>query len=115
MKFAILVAIVNSEIEERAIEVARQTGAGGVTIVPARGMGDPERKTFLGLTYQGNQTILIYVLEKKLALQILKALNRELKLNTDSRGIVFTLPLEHLAGIDLRQLHKFENQIKQDI
>ena len=115
MKFAVLVAILADDLEERALDVARQAGAAGVTILDARGIGAQEKKTFFGLTYEGSQSVLVFVLEKKLSLTVLKRLTVELDLKNDSRGVVFTLPLEHIAGIDTWQIERFEQRIKDDI
>jgi nitrogen regulatory protein PII len=115
MKFALLVAIVAENLEEKAIDVARQAGAGGMTILSARGTGVEEKKTFFGLTYQGSQTMLVCILEKKLALSVMKALTDDLELKTHSKGVVFTIPLEHLAGIDTRQIESFAEQIRDNI
>jgi hypothetical protein len=115
MKFSVLVAILAEELEEQAIDVARRSGAGGVTILGAKGIGAKEKKTFFGLTVEGSQSVLVFVLEKKLSVQVLKNLSLELDLQTSSRGVVFTLPLEHIAGIDLTQIHQFEDRIKDEI
>jgi nitrogen regulatory protein PII len=115
MKFALLVAIVAEELEEKAIDVAKEAGAAGMTILNARGIGVEEKKTFFGLTYQGSQTVLVCVLEKKLSLVVMKALTDDLELKTHSKGVVFTVPLEHLAGIDHRQIESFTEQILDNI
>ncbi|AUL99323.1 MAG TPA: transcriptional regulator [Pseudothauera hydrothermalis] len=115
MKFSALVAILADDLEEKALDVARAAGAAGVTILDARGIGAQEKKTFFGLTYEGSQSVLLFVLEKKLSLTVLKRLTAELDLKNDSRGVVFTLPLEHIAGIDTQQIERFEQRIKDDI
>jgi hypothetical protein len=115
VKFSVLVAILAEDLEERAIEVARRSGAAGVTILGGRGIGATEKKTFFGLTYEGSQSVLVFVLEKKLSLTVLKNLCRELDLRNHSRGVIFTIPLEHIAGIDMKQIQQFEAHIQQDI
>lgn len=115
MKFAVLVAILAEDLEEKAIDIAKGAGAGGVTLLDARGIGAKEKKTFFGLTYEGSQTVLICVLEKKLSLAVMKALTVELDLAHHSKGVVFTVPLDHIAGIDTRQLESFEEHIREDI
>ncbi|MBK1672431.1 transcriptional regulator [Ectothiorhodospira shaposhnikovii] len=115
MKFAVLVAILADNLEEKAIDVAKQAGAGGVTIVDARGIGAKEKKTFFGLTYEGSQSVLLMVLEKKLSLAVMKALRDELDLKSHSHGVVFTVPLEHIAGIDMRQIEQFEDRLKDEL
>lgn len=115
MKFALLVAIVAEELEDKAIAVAREAGAGGMTLMGARGTGAEEKKTFFGLTYQGSQTVMICILEKNLSLAVMKALTEDLELKTHSQGVVFTVPLEHIAGIDTRQIESFAEQIRDNI
>jgi len=115
VKFSVLVAILADELEEQAIDVAKESGAGGVTILDARGLGAKEKKTFFGLTYEGSQSVLVFVLEKRLSRAVMKSLTRELNLEADSRGVVFTLPLEHIAGIDMGQITLFEEKLKDDI
>jgi len=115
MKFAVLVAIVAEDLEEKAIDSAKKAGAGGVTLLDARGIGAKEKKTFFGLTYEGSQSVLICVLEKKLSLRVMKALTVELELAKHSKGVVFTVPLDHIAGIDTSQIESFEERIKDEI
>lgn len=115
MKFSVLVAILAEDLEERAIDAAKAAGAGGVTILGARGIGAEEKKTFFGLTYEGSQSVLLYLLEKKLSVRVMKRICAELDLKNNPHGVVFTLPLEHLAGIDLAQISQFEARMKDDL
>ncbi|AEY01882.1 hypothetical protein GU3_10630 [Oceanimonas sp. GK1] len=121
MKFSLLVAIVPEELEQTCIDAAKGAGAGGVTILSGRGIGTSSKKTFFGLTYEGSQSILLMVLEKNLSLHVLKAIQTELtttpadKQEGASKGVVLTLPLEHLGGIEAAQLEQFERFIKDDI
>lgn len=115
MKFAALVVIVADDLQDRVLDSAKSAGAGGVTILDARGIGAREKKTFFGLTYEGSQSVLVFVLEKKLSVRVLKQINRDLDLANTSKGVAFTLPLEHIAGIDPAQIRSFEDQIRDDI
>ncbi|EXJ10130.1 MULTISPECIES: P-II family nitrogen regulator [Nitrincola] len=116
MKFSVLVAIVPEELEQKVVDNARDLGAGGITILGGRGIGNNTKKTFFGMTYEGSQSVVLMVLEKGLSLEILKAI-QELLIDKDkkSHGVVFTFALEHLGGIDLSQLSKFENHLKDSI
>ncbi len=115
MKFSVLVAMLAEDLEEDAIASAKAAGAGGVTILNGRGLGAEQKKTFFGLTYEGSQTVMIFVLERKLSLRVMKQLVKDLDLKNHTRGVVFTLPLEHIAGIDHHQIEQFEELIKDDI
>ena len=115
MRFSVLIAMLADDLEDKAIDIAKRAGAGGVTIMDARGIGGEEKKTFFGLTYEGSQSVLLFVLERKLSLTVMKALTTELDLANHSKGVVFTVPLEHIAGIDTQQINSFQESIKDDI
>ena len=116
MKFSVLVAIVPEDQEQDCVNAARDLGAGGITGIPGRGISNTAKKTFFGLTYDGSQSVLLMVLEKGLSLDILKVIQKILMPDhNDSRGLVFTLPLEHLGGIDMSQVAKFEQHLKDSL
>lgn len=115
MKFSVLVAILADEMEDKAIDIARNQGAGAVSIMSARGITADSKKTFFGLTYEGAQSVLLFVLEKRLSLQVLKSLTKELDLDNDPRGIAFTMALEHLGGIDTREVAQFAKHLMDEI
>lgn len=113
MKFTALVAIIEDKDEEVAIDVAKEAGAGGVTILHGKNIGLEEKKIFFGLTLEENVSVLLFVLPVKLSMKVMKALRVKFDLdNTNNGGLVFTLPLSHVAGLDTSELHKFENDIK---
>jgi len=114
MKFSLLIAIVDDTIEDKAIDIAKTHGAGGVTSLKGAGIGLNEKKTFFGLTYERAEAVLIFVLEKQASIKVMKALKKELDLDSTGKGIVMTMPIEHLAGIDVQQVERFQNQIKDE-
>lgn len=115
MKFEALVAIVSEEIEEKAIETAKKAGAGGVTVIKGRAIGLEEKKVFFGLTLEDNVSVLLFILPRKLTMSIfkeLKQLFKEAKAeNGDGQGLVMTLPISHVAGIDTSEIKLFENEV----
>jgi len=115
MKFSVLVAILAEEMEDKAIDIARDSGAGAATILNARGLTADSKKTFFGLTYEGAQSVVMFVLEKKLSVKVLKCLTKELDLDNDERGIAFTIPLEHLGGIDFREVDQFTRKLEDEL
>ncbi len=115
MRFAMLIAIVADTLEDQAIDIAKENGAGGVTLMKGSGIGLNEKKTFFGLTYERAESILMFILEKKTSLKVMKALNRELDLENSGHGMVVTMPLDHIAGIPQNQLKKFQELVKEEI
>ncbi len=113
MKFVALVAIINEEREEEAISIAKEAGAGAVTILKGRNLGLKAKKIFFGLTLEENVSLLIFILPKKLSLVVMKALRRAINIDdSENSALIFTLPLGHVAGLNLEELHKFESEIK---
>ena len=112
MKFSTVVAIVAEENEDTAIDIAKANGAGGVTVLKGRGLGLGDKTTFFGLSYERADSVLIFVMEKRAALQVIKAITAELELNESGNGLIFSLPIEHLSGIPDKQLRKFQENMK---
>lgn len=48
MKFALLVLVVAQDLEESAIDIAGDTGAGGVTSLDVRGIGSQQKRASSG-------------------------------------------------------------------
>lgn len=117
MKFTAVVAIVPEDMEQVCVDKARELGAGGITVIQGRGISNDTRKTFFGFAYDGSQSVLLMILERKLSLEVLKAIEAILCGDNpqDSRGLVFSVPLEHLRGMDMAQFQKFEQHLKDTI
>ncbi len=113
MRFVALIAIVQDEDEEKAIEVAKEAGAGATTILHGRNIGLKEKKVFFGLTLEENVSILLFILPRRLSMKIMKALRKELDLdNHENSSLAFTMSLSHVAGLNNDELHQFERDIK---
>lgn len=110
MKFIALVIIASSEYEESLKTVAKNAGASGATIIQARGTGNEEKKSFFSLTFEGNQIVLLYILEEKMSKSILKAIKKEIE-DKKSDCIAFTTPISHIVGLQDNVIKKFEENI----
>ncbi len=113
MKFTALVAVIQDTDEEEAIKVAKEAGAGSVTILHGKNIGLKEKKVFFGLTLEENVSALFFILPRKLSMQVMRALRERFDLdNHENSGYAFTIPLSHVAGLDTEELHTFEDNIK---
>ncbi len=113
MKFTALIAIIQDKDEEEAIKVAKEAGAGSVTIIAGKNIGLEEKKVFFGLTLEENISILLFILPRKLSLKVMRVLRKTFDLdNPENSGLTFTVPLSHVAGLDIKELEKFEDDIK---
>lgn len=113
MNFNILVAMVPNAEEEVAIETAKKAGAGSVTILNGKTIGLKEKKIFFGLTLEENVSLLLFILPQRLSMIIFKALRKKFHLSNhaESKGLLFTLPLTHLSGMEAEEVELFEKEI----
>ena len=112
MKFSALIVIIEDKHEEEVVKVAKEAGAGSVTILHGRNMGLKEKKIFLGLTLEENVSVLLFVLPVRVSIKVLRAIRASCDLvNTDNNSLAFTLPLSHVVGLDIEELHKFKDDI----
>ena len=95
----VIFAIVNSGYAEDAMDVAREQGVRGGTILNARGVAKEEEAAFFGITIHAEKEILMLVVEKEIRDQILHALYKQMGMQQKAQGIVFALPVSEAAGL----------------
>lgn len=100
MKIRLLIAVIADELEERAMHIARDESALGVTMANARGLGFPEHMTFFGLTYVGREKLLLILCEAERAEHIAERMNVELGLLAPFQGLAFCMDIEDYSGHD---------------
>ncbi len=115
MKFSAVVLIVPEEDENRATEILKEAGATGLTILKGKGLRHNERKTFLGLGLERKESLLLCVVEKQLAMRILKTVKLQLKMDLSGGGLAFSLPLASVVGIGLAQMQAFQREVEEDL
>ena len=70
----VIFAIVNSGYAEDVMEIAREQGVRGGTILNARGVARPDEAAFFGITIHHEKEILMMVVEKSIRDNVLNAL-----------------------------------------
>ena len=97
----VIFAIVNSGYAEDVMDVAREQGVRGGTILNARGVVNEDAAAFFGITLHADKEILMMVVDKEIRDNVLNALYKEMGLGKKSQGIVFSLPVSDVAGLAL--------------
>ncbi len=98
-KHEVIFAIVNSGFAEEVMDVARENGARGGTILNARGVAGEEAAAFFGITLHAEKEILMIVVEKSLRDGILNAIYKQMGMAKKAQGIAFSLPVSDVAGL----------------
>ena len=95
----VIFAIVNSGYAEDAMEVAREQGVRGGTILNARGVAREAEAAFFGITIHAEKEILMMVVEKEIRDNVLNALYKQMGMGKKAQGIAFSLPVSEAAGL----------------
>ena len=106
----VIFAIVNAGFAEDVMEVAREQGARGGTILNARVVARQEAADFFGITLHAEKEILMIVVEKEVRDKILNAIYKEMGMAKAAQGIAFSLPVSDAAGLAPAVLPKGEEK-----
>ena len=93
-----LIMIVNAGFGEEVIEIAREAGIKGATILNARGEGS-QHESFMGITIDTEKEMIFSVIDKDGAENVMAVLKEKAGIKTPAHCICFTLPIEKVTGI----------------
>ena len=99
MKYKVIIAALKPNVTDDVVEAAKECGISGATIVPGRGTGMREAKTFLGLTLEMQTDVVLFLAEEHLVQPVMDSIHKAGRLDEHGTGVVFVLPVEKVAGI----------------
>ena len=100
-KYELLVTITNQGYTDLVMDAARSSGAGGGTIIHAKGTGVKEASHFMGVALAAEKEIVLIVAKSAEKNTIMKAIMEEAGPDSKARAIVFSLPVTETAGMRL--------------
>jgi nitrogen regulatory protein PII len=100
----LLVIIANQGYTEQVMDAAREQGAGGGTVIHAKGTGMQQADKFFGMTLAAEKDVIYIVTRREQKNQIMKAVMEKAGVGTKAGAIVFSLPVTATAG--MRQLEE---------
>jgi len=111
MKFKLIVAFVKPSITDVVVDAMKEEGATGATIIPARGTGIHEAKTFFGLSIEDQTDIIVFLVEEHVVEDLLKVMRLAGKFDEPGTGIAIVLSVDHISGLE-SQMKKFKDQAR---
>ena len=111
MQFKLIMAFVKPSITDTVIDAMKKEGATGATIVPARGTGIHEAKSFFGLSIEDQTDILIFLVEEHVVENLIQVIQKAGKFDEPGTGIAFVIPINHITGLE-SQMKKFKKQAR---
>ena len=96
----LIVAAVNKGYSDAIVDTAKQAGATGGTVWSARRAELDEPLKLLGVPMQGEQEIIAMLVAKDKKLDIMKAINEKHGIASEAQGIILSLPVDNVIGLD---------------
>ena len=112
MRFKLILASVKTDITDNIVDAAKDAGATGATIIPARGTGINEAKTFFGLSLEAQTDIIMLLTEEHVVSKIMDTIKEAGEFHKPGTGIAFVVPVEHVIGLE-SQMEKFETEVRK--
>lgn len=109
-EFELIITIITKGYFPEVKAAANAAGARGGTLIHALGMGGEEAQKFLGIAIQPEKDVILNVVPREDKMKIMKAIAEASGINTQGRGIIFSLPVDAAMGLSLPNLEKIREQ-----
>jgi len=97
----LIIAVINHGFSEEFMNVAKEAGATGGTVVHARGLAHEGPVKFFGISVQEEREIVLVLTNREKKLPIMEAVSRSCGITTKAEGLIFSLPVENVMGLNL--------------
>lgn len=102
-----IVAIVNEGNSDKVMEIAKDNGARGGTIISANGSVTTDAAQQLyGLGIHPEKELILILVDESIVQKILEGLYEKVGRNTEAMGIFFALPVSHASDNLVNQYKK---------
>lgn len=102
-KYELLLVIANQGYTEQIMDAARAGGAGGGTVLHAKGTGMEHAEQFLGFSLASEKEIVLIVVPHAKKNDIMRAVMDQAGLTSEAKAIAFSLPVTSTAGMRLME------------
>lgn len=102
-EYELLVVVANQGYSDAVMEAAKEEGAGGGTIIHAKGTGMERAEKFLGVSLAAEKEMIFIVTKSVNKNAIMKAIMDHAGMESKAKSIVFSLPVTSTAGLRLQE------------
>ncbi len=99
IKLKAVYIIVNAGFADDVVDMAREAGAQGATVINARGTG-PVRQEIMGINVGAEKEMVITLVDGETAERILLAIEEKAGVKTPANGICFIMPVDHAIALN---------------
>lgn len=98
-----LLVIANQGYSDHIMDAARNAGAGGGTVIHAKGSGMEKAEHFLGISLAAEKELIFIVTKTVQKNMIMQAIMKECGMKSKAKAIVFSIPVTDTAGLRLQE------------
>ena len=102
-RYELLVIVTNLGYTEMVMDAAREAGAGGGTVIHAKGTGMEKAEQFLGVKLASEKEMVLIVVRQERKNPIMRAIMEHAGMKSKAKSIVFSLPVTDTAGLRLTE------------
>jgi hypothetical protein len=102
IKFDLILSVVNQGYSDEFMALAREAGATGGTVVNARGIAHQGPVKFFGISLQDEKEIIVILSTREQKAPIMHAVSQAFGISSQAEGIIFSLPVDSVAGLDIK-------------
>lgn len=95
----VIFCVVNAGFSDVVMDAAKEFGAGGGTVIRARGTANSEAEKLFNIVVQPEKELVMILVDRAIRDDILHAIYRAVGLNTPGQGIAFSLPVDQVVGL----------------
>ncbi len=107
LPYSLVAAICENGSSETVMEAARAAGAGGGTIIHAKGTAGEMSRRFVGVSLAAEKEMVLILVRREDRRAVMQAVMDKAGIQSPAHTILFSLPVEEIAG--LRSLMKDED------
>jgi len=96
---SLIYTIVSEGYYEDVMTAAKKAGAQGGTLIKGRGLQAKEATKILGISIDPEKEIVLIIVDDKIKIKVMEAINKKVGLNTDGKGICFSITIDSAIGL----------------
>ena len=97
--YSLVVCICENGWSDTVMDAARSAGAGGGTVIHAKGTAGELARKFMGVSLAAEKQMVLILLNQKTRRDVMRAVMEKAGVNTPAHTVLFSLPVEDIAGL----------------
>ena len=98
--YEMIVCVVNAGFSGSVMDAAKEAGAGGGTVIHARGTANKEAESFFKITIQPEKELVLLLVPTEIKDNVLHAIYKNAGLKTAGQGIAFSVAVNNAVGLN---------------